>query len=445
MAKIVLIGAGSFKFARDIITDILLYPELRDNTITLMDIDNERLDLMTAFAKRMIKQHGFKTKIVSTLDRREALDGADFVITAIRAGGWKPVLKGRDISVKYGIEASPDALGTGGVFGALRQIPAILEVCHDMEELCPNALLMNYSNPMAMICWAINDYSKIKAVGLCPNAPSAAKRLADMLGADMKDVFYWAAGINHFSFYLEFKVKGKDAYPLLREKFKDPKVYLKPNYLGKGIEVDRVEVEMLHNFGYFTSGSQAHLSMYTPYFRKRPELSEKYHLDDYGPIFGGAPQATFNENKELREQLASGFKFEITDEYRWSKHAADIIQAMQTGTLRRVDGNVKNKGLITNLPQGCIVEVPCMIDKDGIHPCYVGDLPPQCAAMNQSNIFEQELAVRGIAEKDKTKIYQALLLDPLCATKLNIDETRAMVDELFQNDKPFLKGFKSSL
>jgi len=143
-----------------------------------------------------------------------------------------------------------------------------------MEELCPDALLMNYSNPMAMICWAINDYSKIKAVGLCPNAPSAAKRLADMLGADMKDVFYWAAGINHFSFYLEFKVKGKDAYPLLREKFKDPKVYLKPNYLGKGIEVDRVEVEMLHNFGYFTSGSQAHLSMYTPYFRKRPELSE---------------------------------------------------------------------------------------------------------------------------------------------------------------------------
>jgi alpha-galactosidase len=442
MPKIVLIGAGSYVFARDIITDVLLKPSLKDSSISLVDIDPERLNIMTAFTKKLVEQQGFKTRIDSTTDRKEALDGADYVITAIRAGGWKPVLENRLTALKYGLEACPDQMGTGGVFGAVRQIPAILDICHDMEKLCPNALLINYSNPMAMICWAINDYSHIKAVGLCPNAHGGATRLANYAGAKYEDCSYWAAGINHFTWYLDFRVKGEDVYPLFRKKFQDPKVYMQPDYFGKGVTVDVVEVEMLKNFGYFTSGSQAHLSMYMPYFRRKPELAEKYHLDDYGPIFGGAPKRTADETEELKKQVASGYKFEFTNEYRWSLHAADVMDSMETGTIRRIDGNVKNKGLITNLLEGCCVEVPCLVDKEGIHPCHIGDLPSQCATLNRANIGEQELAVRGIVEKDKKKIFQSILIDPLAASLMTIDECREMVDRMFVVDKIAMKGYK---
>jgi alpha-galactosidase len=205
MAKIVLIGAGSNKFAKDIITDILLYPELRDITFALVDIDKERLDLATAYIKRLVNQNGFKTLIESSTDRREVLEGANYVITSIRAGGWKPFLANRKAGLKRGIEASPDAVGTGGVFSALRQIPAILDICHDMEKLCPEALLLNYCNPMALICWAVNDYTRIKNVGLCPNPYSHAKKLADYAGVPIEEVTYWAAGTNHFSWYLDFR------------------------------------------------------------------------------------------------------------------------------------------------------------------------------------------------------------------------------------------------
>jgi alpha-galactosidase len=182
--------------------------------------------------------------------------------------------------------------------------------------------------------------------------------------------------------------------------------------------------------------------MYLPYFRRKPALAERYRLDDYGPIFGGAPKRTADETEELKQQIASGYQFPFIEEYRWSKHAADVMDSMETGFVRRIDGNVKNKGLITNLLEGCCVEVPCLVDKDGVHPCYVGDLPPQCATLNRTNIGEQELAVRGIVEKDKKKILQAMLIDPLASSLMTIDECRDMVDEMFKIDKPFLKGFK---
>jgi alpha-galactosidase len=217
---------------------------------------------------------------------------------------------------------------------------------------------------------------------------------------------------------------------------------LQPDYFGKGVEVDLVEVEMLKNFGYFTSGSQAHLSMYLPYFRKRPILAEKYKLDNYGPIFEGAPKRTADETEKLKKQLSDGYKFPFTPEYRWSKHAADVMDSIETGTIRRIDGNVKNRGLVTNLQEGCCVEVPCLVDKNGVHPCYIGDLPPQCAALNRTNISEQELTVRGVVEKDKNMLFQSILIDPLAGALLTIEETREMVDAMFQIDKPFLKGFK---
>ena len=234
---------------------------------------------------------------------------------------------------------------------------------------------------------------------------------------------------------------AQDLYPQLREKFKDPDEYLKPDFLGKGVRVDPIAIEIFRNFGYFESAFQ-HISMFVPYYRRKPALVEKYKLDDFGPIFGQAPKRTQDEDEELRKQLHSGYKFTINKEYRWSRHAIDIIHSMETGTLRRIDGNVKNNGLITNLLQGCTVEVPCLVDKGGIHPCYIGDLPAQCAALDRTNISEQELAVRGIVEKDKKKIFQAMLIDPLTSSILTMDEIREMVDEMFKIDKPFLKGFK---
>ena len=442
-----MIGAGSFVFTRDIITDILSYPSLTDSTITLMDISKERLELMAAFARRMVEQRNFKAKVTSTTDRRAALEGADFVIISIRAGGWENVLKDYDITTARGFESSPDALGPGGIFAALRQIPAILEICHDMEKICPDALCINYSNPMAMICWAINDYTKIKCIGLCPNAPSLAQRLANYAGVPFEEISYWAAGLNHYTWYLEFKWKGHDLYLVLREKFKDPEVYRKPDYLGKDalgkdIEVDLVEIEMFHRFGYFTTGSNGHIPTYTPYFRRSPGTIEKYKIHPMGNAFKIATKRTEEENEELKKQLAGGFKFPTKTLEFWSKGSASVMDSILTGKPSRIDGNVKNNGLITNLLDGCTVEVPCLVDKKGVHPCHVGALPPQCAGLNASSVFVQELAVKGIVEKDKTKISQAVLLDPLTSTLLTIDEISEMLDQLFKVDKQFLKGFK---
>ena len=443
MAKIVIIGAGSFVFARGLITDLVLYPQpgLGDSTLALMDIDKDRLDLMTAFARKIVEQNHSKIKVESSTNRKEVLEGADYVIVSIRAGDWEPVMKNQEVSMKRGVESSPDAMGTGGVFGGLRQVQAILEICRDMEKLCPDALLLNYCNPMAIICWAVNDYTKIKCVGLCPNPMNLAEYLAQYIGAPFEEITYWVAGINHFSWYLQFNWRGKDAYPLLREKFKDPEVYLKPGYFGKDVEVSITEVEMMKTFGYFTTGG-GHITMYTPYFRKRPELLEKYHLHNLHDSFAIAPKRTADEGEEMRKEILSGTKFTTFRDHNYTVIAINLIYAREIGKPMRIYGNVKNTGLITNLPEGCVVEVPLLVDKEGVHPCHIGDLPPQCAALNRTNISVQEMAVRGIVEKDKNKIFQAILLDPLTSAILTIDETREMVDELFKVDKKFLKGYK---
>ena len=442
MTKIAMMGAGSFVFTRDIITDILSYPELTGSTITLMDIAEERLQLMAAFAGRLVEQRGFKTKIEFTTDRRKALEGADFVIISIRAGGWENVLKDYDITTKRGYESSPDALGPGGIFAALRQIPAVLEICRDMEKLCPDALCINYSNPMAMICWAVNEYTTIKCIGLCPNTPGGVQRLAKYAGVPSDEISYWAAGLNHYSWYLDVRWKGQDLYPVYKEKFKDPAVYTKPDYLGKGEKVDLVEVEMFHRFGYFTSGTYGHIPTYTPYFRRSPATIEKYKVGNMGNSFKIATKRTNDENEELKKQLAAGHRFPTKTDENWSKSSAAIMNSMLTGIPCRIDCNVKNNRLITNLIDGCCVEVPCLIDKEGVHPCYIGALPPQCAALNANSVFVQELTVKGVVEKDKNKIAQAVFLDPLTSTLLSIDEMSEMVDELFKVDKQFLKGFK---
>ena len=438
MAKIVIIGAGSHVFSRNLITDFLSYPELRNSTIALMDIDEERLDLITAFAKKLVSQHGFQTKVESTTDRREALKDANYVIVSIRVGGFEANRLDLEIPAKYGIkQAVGDTIGSGGVFYGLRHIPVLLDICHDMEELCPDALLINYTNPMAMICWAMNDYSRIKNVGLCHSVQGTAAELARYLGASIDEMSYWVAGINHMAWFLELKWRGKDAYPLLREKFEDPGLYSRPDAHWAGPDIVRVEI--FKAFGYFNTESSQHMSEYVPYFRKRPELFEKFKLAFRIDTMKDMEKRRKRREDELRRTISSDEEMPI---HRSREYCSFIIHSIETGMPRRINGNIENKRLITNLPQGCCVEVPCLVDKNGIHPCYVGDLPPQCAALNRTNVNVQELAVLAAVEKDKTLAYQAILLDPLTSAMLTLDETRSMVDEMFKAEARYLEDLK---
>jgi Alpha-galactosidases/6-phospho-beta-glucosidases, family 4 of glycosyl hydrolases len=434
MAKIVLIGAGSYVFGRDFIADIMLYPKLAGSTLMLMDIDKERLDLAAAFANKMVEQNKLNLKIESTTDRREALDGADYVITSIRAGGWKAQQLLREITWKRGLEIQPDAMGIGGIFGGLCQVPAILEICHDMEKVCPDAWLLNYCNPMAIICWGINDYSKIKNVGLCPNPTGGSQRFGRMLGLPPEDIWYTVGGLNHQSWFLEVKYKGEDLFPKMREKVKEMETSATDRR-------NSLENEMFKTFGYFDTGG-SHLSISLPYFRRTPQLVEKYNVGSNDHMYSDAPAITAKQDAELRQQLQSGKKFELKEEHRYTGIAASIINAIETNEQTRIFGNVRNTGLIPNLLEGCVVEVPCMVDKGGVHPTYVGNLPSQLASLNRLNINVQELAVRGIVEKDKTKVLQAILLDPLTFSMLSIDEIKEIVSEIFKAEKQYMKGYK---
>jgi alpha-galactosidase len=439
MSKIVLIGAGSHFFSRNIITDILSHPELRDSTITLVGhVHQEPVELVAAFANKMVRQHGFNTKIESTMDRREALKNADYVLAAIKVGGATASQADKAITTKYGVdESAGDTIGPLGVFFGLRNVPVILDICRDMAEICPQALLINYTNPLAIIGWSVGDYTNIKNVGICNGVAGTAGDLAKYLGIPQDELSYWVGGINHMAWFLNLRWHGQDAYPLLREKFKDPSVYSGPDAHVFGADIVRAEV--FKAFGYYCTETSPHLSEYLPYFRKRPELIEKYKLQMPDRTASEREQMRRKNEDDLRRQATSQDELPVT---RKNDYGVSIINAIETGITARVTGNVKNTGLITNLLEGCCIEVPCLADKEGLHPCHVGNLPPQLAALNRTNINVQELAVRGIADRDKTKIFQSILLDPLASAVLTIDETRNMVDEMFKSNAKFTKGWK---
>jgi len=438
LAKIVLIGAGSHVFSRNLIMDFLSYPELRDSTISLVDINVEALDLIKAFAKKLIGQHKLETKVESTTDRREALKGADYVIVSIRVGGIEANRLDLQIPAKYGIrQGIGDTIGPGGVFYGLRHIPVLLDICHDIEDLCPDAWLINYTNPMAMLCWAMNSYTNVKNVGLCHSVQGTAAELARYIGVPVNEISYWVAGINHMAWFLELKRRGSDAYPILRKTFKDPEVYSRPDAHWAGPDIVRVEI--FKAFGYFNTESSQHMSEYVPYFRKRPELFERFKLNYPGDSMQNWVDRRRKREEDMRRLVESDEAIPIR---RSAEYCSRIIHSMKTATPEQINGNVRNDRLITNLLEGCCVEVPCLVDKNGIHPCYVGDLPPQCAALNRSNINVQELGVSAAVEKEKTLAFQAILLDPLTSAVLTIDETRNMVDEMFKAEAGYLEGFR---
>ena len=417
MAKIAIIGAGSVVFTRRLLGDILSFPSLADSQIDLMDIDAERLDLISRLATKMVRDNGGTATISATPDRREALQGANYVITTIRVGDSDEVDRG--IPQKYGIDqAVGDTIGPGGVLKGLRTVPVLLDICHDMEELCPDAWLLNYTNPMAIACWAINDGTSIKNVGLCHSVQNTARQLGEYIGAPLDEIDYWTAGINHMAWFMRFERNGQDAYPQLRESMDRSETYAR----------DSVRFEVMRHFGFFVSESSRHMSEYIPYFRRNQTQMEEFNL------------SPFNVDAHEREARAESHYQAIKDEIesddpmlaqRTNEYAAYIMDSMETGTLRTVNVNVANTDLITNLPRGACVEVPCLVDRLGVHPCHVGDLPEQCAGLIQTNINVQRLAVTAILNNDREAAVHAIMLDPLSSSILTLNQARDMVNEMF--------------
>ena len=436
MVKICFIGAGSTIFAKNVLGDAMLTPSLQDAEIALYDIDENRLkesELMLQTINKNSNQS--RAKIQSFSDRKEALKDANFVINAIQVGGYKPsTVIDFEIPKKYGLQQTiGDTTGIGGIFRGLRTLPVMFDIAKDMEEVCPDAWLLNYTNPMAILTMGMLKATKIKTVGLCHSVQVCVPELFEHLGIKDQynlDEFQWKiAGINHMAWLLEINRNGEDFYPEIRRLASE---IANPHK-------DSVRFELMKHFGYYVTESSEHNAEYHPYFIKKnyPELIEQLQIpiDEYlrrcvDQIAGWETQ---------RDEIVNDGSLEHT---RSREYASYIMDAITTGTPTMIAGNVLNKGLITNLPEDCCVEVPCLVDKNGVQPTYVGKLPTQLAALNRTNINVQELTVEAAMTLEKDKIYQAALMDPHANAELSISEIKAMVDELIAAHGDYLPAYK---
>lgn len=437
MPKITFIGAGSTVFAKNLLGDILSFPELAESTISLHDIDPERLRTTEIVAHKIAERLGANPTIEATLDRRAALDGADYAINMIQVAGYKPgTVIDFEIPKKYGLRQTiADTLGIGGIMRALRTIPVLIDMSRDMEDVCPDVLHLNYVNPMAMNCWALSRVASgsratpIKTVGLCHSVQGTMMEIALDIGVVPDEINYVCAGINHMAFYLTFERDGVDLYPMVRQVIKEDRV---PDY-------NRVRYDMFKRLGYFVTESSEHFSEYTPWYikRDRPDLIEKYNipLDEY--ITRCEKQiADWEKLRKKLEDPQRKVRVSRSEEY-----GSLIIHSQETGIPRVIYGNVPNAGLIDNLPQGCCVEVPCLVDKNGVQPTHIGELPLHLAALMQTNINVQALTVEAALSGNREYIYYAAMLDPHTAAELDLDQIYALVDELIEAHGEWLPEF----
>lgn len=418
MPKIAIIGAGSVVFTRRLLQDIVSTPSLAEAQISLMDLDGERLGLIGRFADRLVGDARTGNTVVTTTDRANALSDADYVITTIRVGDDLKIDQG--IPLKYGVDQSVgDTIGPGGVFKALRTVPVLLDIAQDIEEICPGAVLLQYTNPMAIACWAIAEATDVKAVGLCHSVQGTTSQLAGYIQAPIETISVWVAGINHMAWFLRFECNGEDAYPEIWNALRQPETYSK----------DPVRFEVMRHFGFFVSESTRHMSEYVPYFRKSPALMDTFNLNEISADLSRLEKRNDMYFGEMEAEISGDTPLVFN---RSNEYASRIMDSIETGDPTIINGNVPNHGLISNLGDGSCVEVPCLVDNLGIHPLTVGELPPQLAALNRSNIAVQELAVQAVLQRDKDLAKHAVMLDPLTAAMLPLGDIEAMFDEMWK-------------
>ncbi len=438
MTKIAFIGAGSFGFTRKLVKDLLTFPLLEDATLALMDIDAERLEFIRRAVQRIVDEGGYPAKVETTMDRVEALTGADAVLCTILAGSvdvWQ-----HDILIpkKYGIDINVgDTRGVAGIFRALRTIPVMLDIVKDMERVCPDATLLNYTNPMAMLCRAMQRESPVQVTGLCHSVQGTASMLARWIGAPMDEITYTCAGINHMAWYLDYKWNGKDAYPLIRKAVEENEEIRNE---------EQVRNEMFLQFGYYITESSGHNSEYNWWFRKRPDLIETYCTDGtgwnpghYAYILDEYRSRGANWKDDITAWLDNPEPLDLARGYEYATY---IINALLGGEPFKYHGNTANTGLITNLPPDCCVEVPVYADKGGLHAIHVGALPASVAPLNQITVASEELAVEAALTGDPTLVFQAVAYAPLTASLLSLAEIKKMVNEMLAQNKDHLPTFK---
>jgi alpha-galactosidase len=445
MPKITFIGAGSLVFTRNLCNDILLTPALQESEIVLMDIDPQRLEMAQAIVKSLVERRGSRATVSACLDRRDALSGADYVITTFQQGGLEAYKLDIEIPGRYGVgQCVGDTLGPGGVFRSLRTIPVLLEICDGLDQLAPDALLINYVNPMAANCWAVDAGSGRPHVGLCHSVQGTSEMLAGWAGVPYEQVQFLCAGINHQAWFLDFRTRDEDLYPKLRQAIE---------WEGPLAE-EPVRIELMKYFGYFVTESSGHASEYVPYFRKSAGMIDQ----DLVPRFSDPCNSWFDLGRTggyLRHCIERWEKFQ--EEYkelaagntplqkeRTHEYGTYIMEAMQTDRPARVNGNVPNRGLITNLPEGCCVEVPCLVDANGVQPTRVGALPVPLAALNRTNVNVQELIVEAALTGKKDAVYHAVMLDPLTAAVCTLPQIHDMVTEMLSAQAHWLPQFNGS-
>jgi len=430
MTKITLIGAGSIIFAKNLIGDCLLTECLQDSEIALVDINKKHLQLsyeMICNLNTVINQG--RAKITAHIDRREALPGTDFVITAIQIGGYERIVSDFEIPLKYGLQQTyADTLGIGGIFRGLRTTPVILDIARDIEELCPNAWLLNYVNPMAIITGALLKVGNIHAVGLCHSVQICAETLLEELGLHYPDAKYKIAGVNHQAWLLELTSGDKDLYPIVKAAAN-----------AQENHPDRVRLEILKRFGYYVTESSIHTAEYTPYFIKKANsgLAASFAIDPL--MFRNWAN---DQNKFWDETVLDMIKDKSLHHERTIEYSSHIMEAMLTNNPIEIGGNVLNQGFINNLPQGACVEVPCTVGSRGLTPHFMGNLPPQCAGLNRTYLNPVELTIEALLSGKKEHVYHAALLDPHTAAELTTDEIIHMCDEMLEANRGWIPDLK---
>jgi alpha-galactosidase len=431
MPRIVFVGAGSMVFATKLVGDILSFNELNDSTITLMDIDDHRLGQSTRVAEAMVHNEGLDATIEATTDRIEALEGADYVLNMINVGGTEPFENEIRIPGAYGVEQSiGDTIGPGGVFRGLRTVPTMLDIADDMEAVCPDALLLNYTNPMSILCGAMFEATDVETVGVCHSVPHTAEAIAEYVDIPQAELDHWVAGINHVAWFLEATHQGRSVYPALREAMEDPATY----------ERDTVRFEIMKHFGYFPTESSHHLSEYVPYFRTDEGTIEELTGTDYAERM---PTGTYLEGWKSRsaERDDPDLHVDLDDVSveRSEEYASRLIHSIETDTPRRLNLNVSNETTaIQNLPENACVEVPVLVDGTGLRPCSVGKLPTQIAAFCRQHATVHRLTLEGALNNEREKVHQAVKHDPLTAAECTLDEIHEMTTELIAANAEYL-------